>query len=273
MKQRVAFQGERGAYSEIVTIKYFPDEEIIPMRSFQDIFRNLDSGGVDFAIIPVENSIEGSVNEVYDLLLRSNATVCRETHQRISHCLIVNKNFDSAIKSVYSHPQALAQCRKYIQERKLESIPTYDTAGAVRLIKDNRIMNAAAIASERAARLYDMQIADHGIEDEESNYTRFFVLSKKEIKTQPSGHDATSIIFSINHLPGSLFNILGEFAKRDINLTRIESRPTKEMPWEYNFYVDIDGHSSDTFISEALELIEKKSNFFKILGSYTIESC
>jgi prephenate dehydratase len=134
-------------------------------------------------------------------------------------------------------------------------------------------MDAAAIASNRAAQLYDMQIVDYGIEDEKNNYTRFFILSKKQIKTQPTGHDATSIIFSINHSPGSLFNLLGEFAKRDINLTRIESRPTKEKPWEYNFYVDIDGHSSDTIISEALELIEKKTNFFKILGSYSIESC
>jgi prephenate dehydratase len=273
MKQKVAFQGEKGAYSEIVTIKYFPGEEIIPMRSFQDIFRDIESGGVDFAIIPVENSIEGSVNEVYDLLLKSNVVVFRETHQRISHCFIVNRNSDSVIKSVYSHPQALAQCRKYIQERNLESVPTYDTAGAVRLIKDNRMMNAAAIASNRAAQLYNMQIVDNGIEDEKNNYTRFFILSKKQIKTQPTGHDATSIIFSINHSPGSLFNLLGEFAKRDINLTRIESRPTKEKPWEYNFYVDIEGHSSDTIISEALELIEKKTNFFKILGSYSIESC
>ena len=271
MKQKVAFQGESGAYSEIVTMKYFPDEEIIPMKTFHDIFRDLESGEVDFAIIPIENSIEGSVNEAYDLLLRSNLGVYGEIHQRISHCLIINQNSDLAIKSVYSHPQALAQCRRYVQQRRMESIPTYDTAGAVRLIKDNRIMDAGAIASERAAKLYDMKIIDHGIEDEKSNYTRFFVLSKKKISTQPTGHDATSIIFSINHLPGALFSILAEFAKRNINLTRIESRPTKEMPWEYNFYVDIEGHSSNGSIREALGLIEKKTNFFKILGSYKIE--
>ena len=134
-------------------------------------------------------------------------------------------------------------------------------------------MDAGAIASERATKLYDMKIIDHGIEDEKSNFTRFFVLSKKQISTQPTGHDATSIIFSINHLPGALFNILDEFAKRNINLTRIESRPTKEMPWEYNFYVDIEGHSSNGSIREALGLIEKKTNFFKILGSYKIEFC
>jgi prephenate dehydratase len=273
MKQKVAFQGEKGAYSEIATMKYFPDAELIPTKTFQDIFWNIESGKIDFAIIPIENSIEGSVNEAYDLLLRSNAAVFGEIHQRIIHCLIVNQNSDSAITSVYSHPQALAQCRKYIQRRGLESIPTYDTAGAVKLIKDNKIVNAAAIASERAAKLYGMKIVDHGIEDEKNNYTRFFVLSRTQIKTEPTGHDATSIIFSINHLPGALFNILSEFATRHINLTRIESRPTKDTPWEYNFYVDIEGHSSDKSIHEALCLIEKKTNFFKILGSYKIEFC
>lgn len=273
MKQKIAFQGERGAYSEIVTMRHFPDAELIPMKAFQDIFRDLEGGKIDFAIIPIENSIEGSVNEAYDLLLHSNVTVYREIHQRIAHCLIVNQNSESIIKSVYSHPQALAQCRKYLQQKNLDSIPTYDTAGAVRLIRDNKIMNAGAIASERAAKLYDMKIIDRGIEDEKNNYTRFFVVSSKDIDTQATGHDATSIIFSINHIPGALFNILSEFAKRNINLTRIESRPTREMPWEYNFYVDLEGHLSNRSVHEALCVIKKKTNFFRILGSYKIEFC
>lgn len=265
--QKVAFQGEPGAYGEIATLSYFPKAEPLPAKSFQNVFEYLESGTVDFAVIPIENSIEGSVNETYDLLLNTNMVVCGEIYQQIRHCLIINPGVDgSKMRSVYSHPQALAQCRAYLQNKNLQPIPTYDTAGAVKMIKENRMKDAAAIASERAANLYGMEILEEGIEDKKNNYTRFLVLSKAV--SEPTGHDGTSIIFSVRHTPGALFGILEEFANRRINLTKIESRPTKEVPWEYYFYVDFEGHSLDKRICDLIEAVRKKAVFIKILGSY-----
>jgi prephenate dehydratase len=153
-----------------------------------------------------------------------------------------------------------------LKNKKLEPIPTYDTAGAVKMLKEMKITDAAAIASKRAAEVYEMEIVDEGIEDKKNNFTRFLLLSKT--KTKPTHNDRTSITFSIKHVPGALFDILEEFAFRKINLTKIESRPTKEAPWEYNFYVDFEGHVDDKNIHHALQSIKKKSAFLKILGSY-----
>ena len=148
--QKVAFQGEPGAYGEMATLSQFPKAELLPAKSFQIVFQSLESGAVDFAVIPIENSIEGSVNETYDLLLNTNMVVCGEVYQRIRHCLIINPGADnSKVKSAYSHPQALAQCRVNLQRRNLEPIPTYDTAGAVKMIKEKKLNDAAAIASKR----------------------------------------------------------------------------------------------------------------------------
>jgi len=265
--QRVAFQGEPGAYSEMAAFHFFPTAALLPAKSFQNVFESLESGKVDFAVVPIENSIEGSVNETYDLLLVTNMIVCGEIYQKIRHCLIVNPGADDLkIRSVYSHPQALAQCRAYLQKKNLEPIATYDTAGAVKMIQQTGMMEAAAIASKRAADLYGMRICEESIEDKKNNYTRFLVLSKAQSK--PTGNDGTSIIFSVRHIPGALFSILEEFARRRINLTKIESRPTKEVPWEYNFYVDFEGHSSKKEIKDLIRAIRKKSTFVKLLGSY-----
>jgi prephenate dehydratase len=265
--QRVAFQGEPGAYSEMAAFHYFPTAALLPAKSFQNVFESLESGKVDFAVVPIENSIEGSVNETYDLLLVTNMTVCGEIYQKIRHCLIVNPGADdSKIRSAYSHPQALAQCRTYLQKKNLEPIATYDTAGAVKMIQQTGMVEAAAIASKRAADLYGMRICEESIEDKKNNYTRFLVLSKAQSK--PTGDDGTSIIFSVRHIPGALFSILEEFARRRINLTKIESRPTKEVPWEYNFYVDFEGHSSEKEIKDLIGAIRKKTTFVKLLGSY-----
>lgn len=270
---KVAFQGERGAYSELAVIQFFPNSTPIPARSFQEVIETLLSGKSDYAVVPIENSIEGSVNEVYDLLLQSNLFVIGETYQRIHHCLIAIKGTDrGSLKEVYSHPQALAQCRHYLNEKKLDPIPVYDTAGAVKMIKLDQNKNAAAIASKRAAEIYGMEILDMGIEDSKNNFTRFFILSRDPMHTKPSGNDGTSIIFSVKHAPGSLVNILSEFARREINLTKIESRPTKKTPWEYNFFTDFEGHVLDARIRDVLTVIEPKTAFVKILGSYKKEN-
>jgi prephenate dehydratase len=269
---KVAFQGEKGAYSELAVIQFFPNSTPIPARSFQEVIETLLSGLSDYAVVPIENSIEGSVNEVYDLLLQSDLFVIGETYQRIHHCLIAIKGTDrGSLKEVYSHPQALAQCRHYLNEKKLDPVPAYDTAGAVKMIKLGQNKSAAAIGSKRAAEIYGMEILDVGIEDSKNNFTRFYILSRDPTDTKPSGNDGTSIIFSVKHAPGSLVNILSEFARREINLTKIESRPTKKTPWEYNFFTDFEGHVLDARIRDVLRVIEPKTAFVKILGSYKKE--
>ena len=273
MAPKVAFQGERGAYGEMATLQYFPNVKLLPLKSFQDVFDAAETGKVEYIVVPLENSIEGSINEIYDLLLQTKMNVVGEIYQRVRHCLIANRG-TKMIRYVHSHPQALAQCRAYLQNKGFRPVPTYDTAGAAKMIKENKMADSAAIASKRAAELYDMEILDEGIEDRKNNYTRFFVLSPKKKKSGKSDlpdsghHHKTSIIFSVRHVPGALFGILGEFAIRKINLTKIESRPTKETPWEYNFYVDFEGHLQNKSVHEALLSIKLKTSYIKILGSY-----
>jgi prephenate dehydratase len=267
MAARVAFQGERGAFGEMAALQYFPDAELVPLKTFQDVFDAAQAGDVDYAVVPVENSTEGSVNETYDLLLQTEMNVIGEVYQRVRHCLIANSG--AKIKFVYSHPQARAQCRGYLQKHGLEAKPAYDTAGAVKMVKEKKMTDSAAIASRRAAELYGMEIVEEGIEDMKNNYTRFLVLSTgKKPREERDAKYKTSMIFSVKHVPGALFGILGEFAMRKINLTKIESRPTKETPWEYNFYVDVEGNMRDKAIQEALKSIKSKTAYIKILGSY-----
>lgn len=262
---KVAFQGERGAYSEIASLKYFKEAELLPCKTFADLF-DLVGKKADYAIIPVENSIEGSVNEAYDLLLTTDLKVIGEVYVRIIHCLISYTDSIDEIKRVYSHPQALGQCRGFINAHKFETIPYYDTAGSVKMLADNRIDGAAAIASKRAAEIYKMKVIAESIEDDKNNYTRFLVLGRE--KTEPTGNDKTMIIFATKHIPRALYEALGEFASRNINLTMIISRPIKGRPWEYNFYLDFEGHMDDPKIKECLEGLKRKTSFLKVLGSY-----
>ena len=265
---KIAFQGEIGAYSELAVYKHFGSNvQVKPCKLFSDVFKSVDVGEVDYGVVPVENSIEGSVNQVYDLLMEYDLKVCGEIILKIEHCLIANFNATlDSIKVVYSHPQALGQCISFLEKSGFKLIPTYDTAGSVKLIKEQGVTDAAAIASERAAQIYGMKIIARNISDNPDNFTRFFVLSKSEVP--PSGNDKTSIIFSVKHLPGALYKALEEFASREINLTKIESRPTKRKPWEYNFYLDFEGHWNEPRCREALKGLESKAYFIKILGSY-----
>ncbi len=265
---KIAFQGELGAYSEMAVYDFFGQNvEVKPCKSFDEVFENVKAGTVDYGVVPIENSIEGSVNRTYDLFLEYDLKVCGEIIIRISHCLIAHKGATiDQIETVYSHPQALAQCRKFLEQHKLQAISTFDTAGSVKMIKEKNMMNSAAIASERAAQIYDMSILAREIEDIKNNSTRFFVLNKKD--SPYSGEDKTSIIFATKSIPGALYKILGEFAERNINLTKIESRPTKQTPWEYHFYLDFEGHRTEHKCQEALKSIKDKTIFIKILGSY-----
>jgi len=263
---RAAFQGERGAYSEAAAFHFFKDTiETIPHPTFYDVLESTEKDQTDYSILPIENSLEGSVGESYDLLLSTTLNVVGEIYYRIKHCLIGFEELKK-IDTVYSHPQALGQCRKFIQEHKLKSIPTYDTAGSVKILLELKNENAACIASKRAAEIYKVPIIKENIEDNANNYTRFLVLAKK--KQERTGKNKTSIIFSIKHTPGALYSILEKFNSNKINLTKIESRPTKSTPWEYNFYVDFEGHENEPHISDVLTKIKENTVFLKVLGSY-----
>jgi len=265
--REVAFQGEVGAYSEEAALQFFgPSITTKPYETLDDVFKVVEQDEVQFGIVPVENSLEGSISRVYDLLLDSSLKVCGETELRVSHCLIGSPEARlDLIKRVYSHPQALAQCKTFLKHLGCELIPTYDTAGSVKMIKEKAITDGA-IASARAAEIYGMKIIAREIEDTPNNFTRFFILSKED--SPPSGNDKTSIVFSVKHRPRALYEFLQEFAIRNINLTKIESRPTRQKPWEYNFYLDFEGHREDKVPQEVLENLDRTSLFLKILGSY-----
>lgn len=264
----VAFQGEAGAYSEAAALDFFRvPVQTRPYESFEGVFRAVEQGEADLGIVPVENSLEGSVNPVYDLLLESSLMVCGETELRVVHCLIGSPGTRmDDIRRIYSHPQALSQCRRFLGHLGRELVPTHDTAGSVRMLKENRLLDGAAVASARAAEIYDMEVLAEGIEDNPVNYTRFFVLSPSDCL--PTGADKTSIVFSIKEEPGSLYRALRKFAVRKINLTRLESRPMRHRPWEYNFYLDCHGHRGERPVSDALRTLDKGSLFLKVLGSY-----
>jgi len=264
----VAFQGEIGAYSEEAAFNFFePSIEAKPCESLDDVFKVVEGAEVPFGIVPIENSLEGSISRVYDLLLDSSVKVCGELELRVVHCLIANPGARlDLVKKVYSHPQALGQCQAFLKHLDCELIPTYDTAGSVKMVKEMGIVSGVAIASARAAEIYGMEIIAREIEDNPHNFTRFFILSPQD--SPPSGNDKTSIVFAVKHKPGALYDSLRELAVRNINLTKLESRPTRQKPWDYNFYLDFEGHREDKAAREALEYLEAASLFVKILGSY-----
>jgi len=264
----VAFQGEPGAYTEEAALRFFgKSTKGVPYESLDEVFEAVEVGDVPFAMVPVENSLEGSITRAYDLLPDSPLMVCGETELRISHCLIAIEGATlDTIKSVYSHPQALGQCRNFLNHLNCELIPASDTAGSVKMIKERGRLDSAAVASAKAAEIYSMKIIAREIEDNPHNFTRFFILSKED--SPPTGNDKTSIVFSLKHKPGALYDCLREFASREINLTKLESRPTRHQPWEYNFHMDFSGHREEKDVSEALKALEEHVVFVKIMGSY-----
>ena len=264
----VAFQGEPGAYTEEAALRFFGKSTAsVPYDTLDEVFEAVERGDAPFALIAVENSLEGSITRSYDLLLDSSLMVCGETEMRITHCLIAKEGAGlDTIKYVYSHPQALGQSRSFLKKLNAEVIPASDTAGSVRMIKEKKRLDYAAVASARAAEIYGMKVLAKEIEDNPHNFTRFFLISKED--SPPTGNDKTSIVFSLKHKPGALYDCLGEFAMRNINLSKLESRPTRHQPWEYNFYMDLSGHREEKEIREALKALGEHAVFVKILGSY-----
>ncbi len=265
----VAFLGPRGTFAEEAAREIFPESgtRFVACSSIFDTFRAVSSGGAMYGVVPVENSSEGSVNATLDLLLDSDLMVRGEIDLSVSHNLIVppGKTLKD-IKVILSHPQALAQCRRYLEEHfpAAELRDASSTSTAVEALRN--LENAAAIGTSLAARIYKMEIAAEAIQDSSQNYTRFFVLSKND--HDPTGRDKTSIVFSVKHVPGALYSVLQIFAENGLNLTKIESRPTKRKQWEYIFFIDFEGHRSSKVVAEALQKLRERTLFLKILGSY-----
>ena len=266
---RVAFQGVKGAYSEDAVYSYFGEAvETVPSQEFSDLFDAVDRGKATHGVLPVENSIEGSVTLANDLLLESDLTVIGEILLPIRHCLIGQPEAElKDIRKVYSHPQALGQSRNFLNEHpQWEKIPSFDTAGSVLMIKQRGLLEEAAVASRRAAEHYGMKVLREGIQNSNKNCTRFFVL-EKDPKADNAG-DKTALAFTTKHVPGALYKCLGAFAEHGVNITKLESRPRRDRPWEYVFYVDIDGSVNDMNVSKALIDLVRKASFVKVFGSF-----
>jgi prephenate dehydratase len=264
----IAFQGEPGAYSQEAIFQHFGARaETVACPAFDDIFAAVESGRTSYGLLPVENSQAGSITQAYDLLLERDLRVVGEVKFRVRHCLLAPAGASTAdIRRVRSHPQALAQCERYLKARGWQAIPAYDTAGAARELAANPEPGAAAIASALAGRTYGLETLDAGIEDSPDNTTRFFVLGRQE--PPPGKRNKTSIVFATLHQPGALHSVLGELASRGINLTKIESRPRRNRPWHYVFYVDLEGHWQDANVHRALSSLLARTAFIKLLGSY-----
>jgi len=266
---KIAYQGEPGAYSEAASIEHFGPEAIpVPCESFNQVFENVVEGICDYGLIPIENSLAGSIHRNYDLLIQNPLTIICEHYLRIQHCLITHPGVQlKDVTKVMSHPQALAQCEKYLHSLKNVKIEaTYDTAGSVKLLKESGELTTAAIASRRAAEVYQMHILAENIEDNAENYTRFLGLAKEPVKVVENAK--TTIVFSLKNEPGSLFKALSVFALRDIDLSKIESRPIIGKPWEYLFYIDFLGSIEQPKVTRALEHLSEYAMTLRVFGSY-----
>jgi len=264
---KIAFQGEPGAYSEQAVFNYFGTVETKPCESFEAVFDAVVSDECKFGLIPIENSLAGSIHQNYDLLLRHDLHIVGEYLLRVQHCLIVLPGVKKEeIKKAISHPQALGQCAAYLRGLGIKPEQGYDTAGSVKMLKESGARDTAAIASRRAAELYGMQILEEGIEDNAENYTRFLAISKNAV--QPEGEAKTSIVFTLKNRPGALFKALSVFALRDIDLTKIESRPLQGTPWDYLFYIDFIGATHEETTRKALDHLSEYALTMRVLGSY-----
>jgi prephenate dehydratase len=276
-RPRIAFQGEPGAFSQEAAHKLLgPGIEALPCARFDDVFRNLKNGTVEGAVIPIENTLAGSVHENYDHLLHYQLPIVAETSVRIVHNLMAPPGVPfSRISRVYSHPVALNQCLDFFARNpRIEPIPFYDTAGSAKMIMAEKLTDAAAVASSVAAEIYGARILRRSIEDDRRNFTRFFLLRNSEIQSLSSVKSTartqwkTSVVFSTRNVPGALFRCMSAFALRDLNLTKIESRPLRGRPWEYLFYLDFLGQVDSPNVQNALAHLRELADLLQVLGCY-----
>ena len=276
---KVAYQGEPGAYSEAAALTAYPDAQPFPCAVFEEAYEATESNKSDRSVLPFENSLGGSIHKNYDLILTHNLHVVGEVNFKVNHCLMAlpgtkKENLTRAM----SHPQALAQCDDYLTRLGVIKESAEDTAGSAKKIQDEKLENVAAVASERAATLYGMDILDSKIQDDKSNVTRFLALAREPVLPRPGIPYKTSIAFSMKEESGSLFKALACFALRDINLTKVESRPmrwnpvtqqdNKTMQFSYLFYVDFEASMADENAQNALRQLQEKATFLRVLGSY-----
>jgi prephenate dehydratase len=264
---RVAYQGEPGAYSEAAALAFDPDADPVPCRGFEDVFRAVAGGGAARGIVPMENTIGGSIHRNYDLLVEHELPIVGEVQLKVDHCLLALPGVALAdVRVVHSHPQALAQCERWLQGLPgVELSAVYDTAGGAKLIREQGLRDHAAVASVRAAEVFGLDVLARGIQDFDTNITRFFVVARHPIT---EGADKTTIVFALPSQPGALFRALSVFALRNIDLTKLESRPIRGMAWEYMFYADLAVSRDDLNCGRALVNLAEFAKWVRTLGTY-----
>jgi prephenate dehydratase len=270
---RVGYQGEPGAFSEEGVVALFPDSEPIPCRTFRDVFDGVEASILDHGVVPLENSQGGSITEVYDLLMREAVSIVGEVVVRVDQALLgIPGARLEGIRRVWSHPQALAQCEEFLAGLQAEAVSMYDTAGAAKRVAEEGRPDQAAVAAERAASVYGLEVLARKIQTHGDNQTRFAVIARTGpggAKPEPLGPpDKTSIVFGVRHVPGALVRALSTFAFRGLNLAKIESRPLGDRPWEYRFYVDVEAGTDDSLLRDAIEELGREGRAIQVLGSY-----
>ena len=265
---RIAYQGEPGAFSEAASQQLSADAELLPCKSFEDVFATVTSGRASYGVLPIENSIGGSIHRNFDLLVEHQLPIVGELEVPVVHHLLAlpGRTLDD-VKRVYSHPQALAQCDRFLRTLTgVEIIATYDTAGSAKMIATEGLQDAAAIASARAAEVFGLVPLKSSIQDYDSNTTRFLVVGTLPLSSEPA--NKTSIVFTLTNEPGALFKALSTFALRGIGLTKLESRPMPSRKWEYLFYADLTAARDDLACERALTHLSEFAPMVRVLGSY-----
>jgi len=264
---KVAYLGPEGTFTNLAALRHFGSSAAyIPVDSIKDVFDSAESGKVSYGVVPIENSNEGVVSYTLDMFMDYDLKISAEAMLEVSHNLLSKSGDRSKIKKIYSHPQATAQCRTWL-EANMPGIPILESTSTARAAEiASHDEEAAAIASELAARIYDLQFIERHVEDNKNNYTRFLVISKDY--PSKTGRDKTSLLLSVKDKPGALYEVLLPFKKANINLAKIESRPSRRRAWEYMFFVDMEGHIEDKKVRKAVEGIKETCLYLKHLGSY-----
>lgn len=265
---RIAYQGEPGAFSEAASRQVSATADLLPCKAFEDVFAAVNSGAADYGVLPIENSIGGSIHRNFDLLLENELPIVGEVEMPVVHHLLALPGVGlPEIRRIYSHPQALAQCERFLRTlTAVEVIASYDTAGSAKLVADQGWRDAAAIASARAGEVNGLVALRSGIQDNDTNTTRFLVVGKTPLSDAPA--DKTTIVFTLANEPGALFKALAAIALRGIDLTKLESRPNPGRKWEYLFYVDLAAARDDLACARALAHLGEFAPMLRVLGSY-----
>ncbi len=264
---KIAFLGPEGTFTQAAALKHFGQSiHSIPLRAIDEVFREVEAGSADYGVVPVENSTEGVVNHTLDMFLQSPLRICGEVQMRINHHLITCATELAAIQRIYSHRQSLAQCREWLDANmpRVEQIEVNSNGEAALRVRDE--LDAAAIAGQCAADIYQLPTLVRNIEDEPNNTTRFLIIGSQPI--MPSGDDKTALLVASLNRPGALFNLLEPLARNNVSMSRIESRPSRRGMWDYVFFIDLDGHAQDESVAKALAELREQASLFRVLGSY-----